>query len=76
MPAVTEDDRELGKLLDGIHGEKLSDAQRHLIDAFIGSHANYSGGYAIRAMYACADEKPSLSQLESDLTQAAAHPSA
>ncbi|RZU28898.1 tetratricopeptide repeat protein [Edaphobacter modestus] len=75
MPAVTEDDRELGKLLEGIHGEKLSDSQRHLIDAFIGSHPNYPGGYAIRAMYACADEKPGLSQLESDLTQATAHPS-
>jgi len=75
MPAVTEDDRELGKLLDGIHGEKLSDSQRHLIDAFIGSHPNYPGGYAIRAMYACGDEKPRLSQLESDLTQATAHPS-
>lgn len=75
MPTVTEDDRELGRLLDGIHGEKLSDSQRHLIDAFIGSHPNYPGGYAIRAMYACADEKPDLSQLESDLTQATAHPS-
>jgi hypothetical protein len=31
MPAVTEDDRELGKLLDGMHGEKLSDSQHHLI---------------------------------------------
>jgi tetratricopeptide (TPR) repeat protein len=75
MPAVTEDDREFGKLLDGIHGERLSDSQRRLIDAFIGSHPNYSGGYAIRAMYTCADEKPGLSQLESDLTQATAHPS-
>jgi hypothetical protein len=74
MPAVTEDDRELGKLLDGMHGEKLSDSQRHLIDTFIGSHANYPGGYAIRAMYACGDEKPGLPQLESDLTQAIAHP--
>jgi hypothetical protein len=75
MPAVTQDDRELGKLLDGMHGEKLSDSQRHLIDAFIGSHPNYPGGYAIRAMYACADEKPALSQLESDLTQATANSS-
>jgi hypothetical protein len=75
MPAVTEDDRELGKLLDGIHGEKLSDPQRRLIDAFIGSHPNYPGGYAIRAMYTCGDEKPRLPQLESDLTQATAHPS-
>jgi tetratricopeptide (TPR) repeat protein len=75
MPAVTEDDRELGKLLDGIHGEKLSDPQRRLIDTFIESHPNYSGGYAIRAMYACVEEKPGLPQLEFDVMQATAHPS-
>jgi tetratricopeptide (TPR) repeat protein len=75
MAAVTEDDRELGKLLDGIHGEKLSDSQRRLIDTFIGSHPDYAGGYAIRAVYACAEEKPALSQMESDLTKATAHPS-
>jgi tetratricopeptide (TPR) repeat protein len=73
MPAISEDDRELGKLFDEMHGEKLSDSQRQLIDAFIVSHPNYTGGYAIRATYACTDEKPDLAQFESDLTHATAH---
>lgn len=74
MPVVTAEARELGKLVEGIHGaEKLSDAQRRSMDAFIGTHPNYSGGYAIRAMYSCVGDKPELSQLEADLAQATTH---
>ena len=76
MSVVTEEDRELGKVVDGIHGaEKLTQTQRQLIDSFIGSHPNYPGGYALRALYACNVEKPGMAQLESDLTEATAHAS-
>ena len=76
MPVITADDRELGKLMGTIRGEKLSDADRRRINAFIESHPSYSGGYAIRAMTSCVDEKPDLSLLESDLNQATRHPDA
>ena len=76
MPVVTSDDRELGKLMDTFHGEKLSDADHERIDAFIASHPTHTGGYAMRAMTSCADEKPNLSLLESDLNQVTEHPDA
>lgn len=75
-PVVTSEDRELGKLMETIHAEKLSDSDRHALDAFIDAHPSYAGGYAMRAATACADEKPNLPLLESDLNQATGHPDA
>lgn len=76
MPDVTPDDRELGKLLDTIHSETLSDADRQRINTFIAARPSYPGGYVMRVLYSCLDKKPNLALLESDLDQATGHPDA